>query len=159
MSRPAASPSHSALSKSIRLRRVRESDLESFFVDQKDPEANRMAAFPARERDAFMVHWHKIMDDPSVIKRTITFNGRLAGNTVCFMHGEHREVGYWITREMWGKGIATVALSRFLRLVKERPLYAGVAQHNVASIRVLEKCGFRTVHQEGEEVTLKLAGC
>jgi RimJ/RimL family protein N-acetyltransferase len=156
MSRPAALTSKRALSKSVRLRGVRESDLETFFADQKDPEANRMAAFPARERDAFMIHWHRLMVDDSVIKRTIVFDGRVAGNVVCFMHGENREVGYWITRELWGKGIATLALWRFLRLVKDRPLYAGVAEHNVASIRVLEKCGFRKVRQEGSELTLEL---
>jgi RimJ/RimL family protein N-acetyltransferase len=38
--------------------------------------------------------------------------------------------------------IATKALSEFLRLLKTRPLYARVAKDNIASIRVLEKCGF-----------------
>jgi RimJ/RimL family protein N-acetyltransferase len=49
---------------------------------------------------------------------------------------------HWIDRRFWGKGIATAALSAFLDHVKVRPLYAHVAEHNVASIRVLEKCGF-----------------
>ena len=44
--------------------------------------------------------------------------------------------------------IATRALAAFLRIVNERPLHAHVAKHNVASIRVLEKCGFKL---EGEE--------
>jgi RimJ/RimL family protein N-acetyltransferase len=34
------------------------------------------------------------------------------------------------------------ALPAFLRLEPTRPLYAGVAPHNVASIRLLQKCGF-----------------
>ena len=34
------------------------------------------------------------------------------------------------------------ALPAFLRLEQTRPLYAGVAPHNIASIRVLQKCGF-----------------
>ena len=41
-----------------------------------------------------------------------------------------------------GRGIATEALSAFLLLESTRPLYAGVAKHNAASIRVLQKCGF-----------------
>jgi len=53
-----------------------------------------------------------------------------------------REVGYWIGREFWGKGIATRALSQFLEIEKTRPLCAYVAKHNVGSRRVLEKCGF-----------------
>jgi RimJ/RimL family protein N-acetyltransferase len=42
----------------------------------------------------------------------------------------------------WGKGVATQMLSMFLPLVADRPLHADVAKQNVASIRVLEKCGF-----------------
>ena len=63
------------------------------------------------------------------------------GGRVCPATGK-REVGYWIDRAFWGRGIATTALTAFLRLEQTRPLYAGVAKHNVASIRVLEKCGF-----------------
>lgn len=44
-------------------------------------------------------------------------------------------------KEHWGS-VATRALAAFLRLVTERPLHAHVAQHNVGSRRVLEKCGF-----------------
>jgi hypothetical protein len=35
------------------LRDVEEDDLEIFFEHQREPEANRVAAFPARDRDAF----------------------------------------------------------------------------------------------------------
>ena len=141
---------------SLRLRPVRESDLEAFYEDQRNPEANQMAAFPAREHDAFMTHWHKLMADASVTLRAILYDGRVAGNVVSFMHGDTREVGYWIRRDQWGKGIATEALRRFLRLDKARPLYAGVVKHNIASIRVLEKCGFRMASEVGEEVILRL---
>src|SRR5262249_44237054 len=52
------------------------------------------------------------------------------------------EVSYWIGRAFWGKGIATKALAALLGSVKTRPLYARAARDNIASIRVLEKCGF-----------------
>jgi RimJ/RimL family protein N-acetyltransferase len=51
-------------------------------------------------------------------------------------------VGYWLGKEFWGKGIATAALSQLLEICDERPVYAYVATRNIASIRVLEKCGF-----------------
>jgi len=38
----------------VHLRDVEDDDLEVFFEQQRDPEAIRRAAFPARERDAFM---------------------------------------------------------------------------------------------------------
>jgi RimJ/RimL family protein N-acetyltransferase len=37
-----------------------------------------------------------------------------------------------------------------------RPLYARVARHNLASRRVLEKCGFTISGEEVEELILKL---
>ena len=38
------------------LREVVDSDLDAFFEHQREPEANRMAAFPARDREAFDEH-------------------------------------------------------------------------------------------------------
>jgi RimJ/RimL family protein N-acetyltransferase len=149
----------------VRLRAVRADDLPIFFAHQADPEAARMAAFPPRERDAFMAHWTKILADESVTTRTILVGGRVAGNLVCFEQEGEREVGYWIDRTHWGKGVATAALARFLEQVTERPLFARVAEHNAGSIRVLEKNGFARAGREtvvdcaGEvvEVTMKLA--
>lgn len=126
----------------LQLRDVQESDLAVFFEQQRDPLANQMAAFPARDKDAFMAHWAKIMKDESTLLKTILFEGQVAGNLVSFVLAGQREVGYWLGREFWGKGIATRALQEFLRQIDERPLYAHVAKHNIGSLRVLEKCGF-----------------
>ena len=41
------------------LREVLVSDLDAFFEHQRDPEATRMAAFPARDREAFDAHWRR----------------------------------------------------------------------------------------------------
>ena len=101
-----------------------------------------MAAFGARELDAFMAHWTQVLDDPTNITRTVLFDGNVAGNIVCWGPSDGRTIGYWIGREYWGKGIATGALTAFLEELRERPLRAHVAKHNVASLRVLEKCGF-----------------
>jgi RimJ/RimL family protein N-acetyltransferase len=75
------------------------------------------------------------------------------------------KVGYWLGKEYWGKGIACEALSQFLLQVKVRPLYARVAKQNIASIRVLQKCGFTMYGEDtyiavdggvGEEFVLAL---
>jgi RimJ/RimL family protein N-acetyltransferase len=126
----------------IHLRPVTASDLPILFEYQREPEANEMAAFPPRDRDAFMAHWTKILGDESVVAMTVVVDRCVAGNVGCWTQDGQRLVGYWIGKEHWGKGVATQMLSMFLRLVADRPLYAHVARHNVASIRVLEKCGF-----------------
>jgi RimJ/RimL family protein N-acetyltransferase len=135
----------------VRLRAVTEDDLPIFFEHQRDPVANRMAAFPPRERDAFLTHWGSILRDASGVVRTIELDGDVAGNVCLFGFEGRREVGYWIGREFWGRGVATRALSAFLHEVEERPIYAGVTETNVASIRVLDKCGFTAVETDDEE--------
>ena len=89
-----------------------------------------------------MEHWGKILVDPQVMKTTIVWDGQVAGNIVCFDVDEKRTVGYWLGSDYWGKGIATDALKHFVKRVPERPLYAYLVAHNLASRRVLEKCGF-----------------
>ena len=133
----------------VLLRDVQERDLPVFFEDQRDPAANEMAAFPARDREAFVAHWAKILADDSVFKQSILFGDRVAGNIVCFERSGKRLVGYWVGKDFWGMGIATRALSKFVAGIKARPPHAYVAKHNLGSIRVLEKCGF-TLSGEGK---------
>jgi RimJ/RimL family protein N-acetyltransferase len=126
----------------VSLRTVVKPDLDAFFVHQLDPDANEMAAFRARDKEQHMAHWTKILRDDTVIARTVVFDGRVAGNVVSWEQDGKRLVGYWIGKQYWGRGIATEALAKFLRVVNKRPLYAYVAVQNIGSIRVLEKCGF-----------------
>jgi RimJ/RimL family protein N-acetyltransferase len=160
----------------VTLRDVTDSDLPIFFEQEQDPDARRMAAFTSKDpndREAFMAHWVKIRSDSENIVRTILADGQVAGSIFSWAEvdasGERtREVGYWLGKPWWGKGIATRALAQLLREIPTRPLYAHAAKDNLASIRVLEHCGF-TVREEGvyysqarraeiAEVLLKLDG-
>jgi RimJ/RimL family protein N-acetyltransferase len=102
-----------------------------------------MAAFPARDHDAFFAHWAKLRRDPTNIIRTIMCDDQVVGNVGSWLAADKRLIGYWIGRNYWGQGIATRALAAFVAEVKDRPLHSFVAKHNLASIRVLEKCGFK----------------
>jgi RimJ/RimL family protein N-acetyltransferase len=127
------------------LREVVESDLPVFYEHQRDPEASAMAAFPSRDRDAFMAHWERTLADESALSWTIVCDGEVAGTIGCWEAEGGRFVGYWIGREFWGRGLATEALAELVGMVEARPLRAAVVTTNVASIRVLEKCGFTRV--------------
>ena len=140
------------------LRPVRDEDLETLFEHQRDPESVRMADFPSRDRDAFLAHWAKIRADPVNRLRVIEVDGAVAGTVLSFPREGVREVGYWIDRALWGRGIATRALTAFLAEETTRPLHAGVARHNAGSLRVLEKCGFRRERETGTDVILVLDG-
>jgi [ribosomal protein S5]-alanine N-acetyltransferase len=69
--------------------------------------------------------------------------GLVKGNDV---YRKSAEVGYFIGEQYWNKGITTTALNLiceygFTSLDVVR-IHAGVYEHNVASQKVLEKCGF-----------------
>ena len=127
----------------VRLRPVEDRDLKVFFEHQADPQAAEMAAFPARDRDQFAAHWAKVRADDTNVVRTIVADGMVAGHIGSWQENGQQLLGYWVGREWWGRGVATQALALFVDEVSIRPLYAHVAVHNVGSIRVLEKCGFR----------------
>jgi RimJ/RimL family protein N-acetyltransferase len=149
------------------LRDVVESDLDTFYEQQLDPEAVQMALFPSRDREAFYAHWQRLLANDAVTNRTIVADGQVAGNIGCWEQDGRRLVGYWLGREFWGRGLATQALAELLDEVRARPLHAWVASSNIGSIRVLEKCGFvaagsRTEHdgwlgEPVEELLFELA--
>jgi RimJ/RimL family protein N-acetyltransferase len=145
-----AQPNGQLMVEQVSLRSVTDDDLPIFYEQQFDPQAVQMAAFPPRAREAFMRHWDKIRSNPNTLLRTITCEGQVAGYMLSFVQDGVREVGYWLGREFWGRGIATRALAAFLDQVEPRPLYAHVAKHNAGSRRVLEKCGF-VLHGENPE--------
>jgi RimJ/RimL family protein N-acetyltransferase len=137
------------------LRDVIDTDLPVFFEHQRDPEAVAMADFPARDRDAFDAHWERLLADPSLFKKTIVFEGQVAGNVGSWEQDGRQLVGYWLGKEFWDKGLATKALAEVIAELDTRPLYAYVAETNIASIRVLEKCGF--VRSDEDEDLYKLS--
>ena len=114
-----------------------------------------------------MAHWRSLLADESIVAQTVLVDGRVVGNVVSFDEGEGREVGYWIGREFWGRGVATEALRAFLTEDTTRPMFGRCAADNIASLRVLEKCGFRRIGtergfanargEEIEELVLELA--
>ncbi|TWU30022.1 GNAT family N-acetyltransferase [Bythopirellula polymerisocia] len=94
----------------VSIRNVYESDLSIFYQQQLDEEATHMAAIPARNYQAFMSHWEKGMGEETTNLQTIVFNGDVAGNIVSWEQSDECNVGYWLGKEYWGKGIASAAL-------------------------------------------------
>lgn len=136
---------------SIHLREVQPTDLPIFFDHQRDPLAVHMAAFTAKDPDdraAFDYHWARILADENILIRTIVVDGKVAGSVSSYVGDIGPEVTYWLGREFWGRGVATAALAQFLRQQTTRPIYARAATDNVASVRVLQKCGFVITGQE-----------
>jgi RimJ/RimL family protein N-acetyltransferase len=134
----------------VNLRAVEAADLELFFEWLRDPESRRMAAFGAEnpdDRAGFMARWTENVKNPENTMRTVERDGRAVGFISSFTApwSGKLEVSYWIAREFWGRGIATVALKEFLAIMTTRPVHAQAATDNAGSLRVLEKCGFKVI--------------
>jgi ribosomal-protein-alanine N-acetyltransferase len=87
--------------------------------------------------------------EPNPIK-AIEYNGNLVGCVGAFfkddVYSRNAEIGYWLGKRYWGKGIASVAVGLlvdylFNNFVLHR-LYGEVFSNNEASCRVLAKNGF-----------------
>lgn len=142
----------------VELREIREADIPVLFAYQDDPEANEMAAFPARDETAFREHLGRVLANPDNIARAIVDGDVVVGQIGSWSDEQDgtRDVGYWIGREHWGNGYATDALRALLEIERERPLWAHIAEHNVGSQRVVEKCGFELDRTVQEDVLMRV---
>jgi RimJ/RimL family protein N-acetyltransferase len=150
------------LRREVTLRPPAPADLEILYEQQADPVARDRANVPSRSREAFEAHWRdRVLGDPAVLVRTVCVGSEVAGYVTAWWKEGRRSVGYWLGRSFWGCGIGGTAVRQFLELERTRPLYADTDVDNVASRRLLERCGFRLTevgHDDaGDYVELTLA--
>jgi RimJ/RimL family protein N-acetyltransferase len=129
----------------VALRPTTDADFDALFELESDVAGADMIAFLPRDpgdRDAFSAHWQRITSDDSVMTRVIEADGAFAGYAVSFVIEGERQVGYWIARELWGRGVASAALAALVAEIPERPLWGSTASDNLGSQRVLQHVGF-----------------
>ena len=132
----------------VLLRNTTESDIEIFFKNQLDEEANYMAAFTPKDptdKEAYVSKWTRLLKDPTINMKTILADGEIAGTVLKFEIDGKAEITYALGKQFWGKGIATKALQAFLPLEEKRPIFGVTAFDNYGSIKILEKCGFERI--------------
>lgn len=135
------------------LREVTDSDLPVFFGHLRDPQAAAMAAIAddhPNDQHAFETRWAKLLRDPEVHARTITYaeGDEVLGHIVGLPADGEFRVSYWVDRAHWGQGVATAALRAFLDQVPIRPVVARAPRHNEAAVVVLKRNGFQMVGEE-----------
>jgi RimJ/RimL family protein N-acetyltransferase len=129
----------------VTLRPATDADFDALFELESDVAGADMIAFLPRDpgdRDAFSAHWARITSDDTVVTRIIEADGAFAGYAVSFLTDGERQVGYWVTRELWGRGIASAALAALVAELDDRPLWGSTAADNLGSQRVLQNAGF-----------------
>lgn len=135
------------------LRTWRMGDAESLSFYANDPAIGRNLrdGFPhpytRRAADQWIHHASKEKADTYA---AIVIEGRAAGGIGITLHENiertSAEIGYWLARAYWGRGITTRAVRAMTAYAFHTfpitRIYAVPFAHNVASIRVLEKAGY-----------------
>jgi RimJ/RimL family protein N-acetyltransferase len=143
----------------VQLRAMSTVYLEPLFEMQINEEANQMAVTIPRTPENFQDHWRESLVDPHVFARAILVDEQFVGLVSCFPSEGVTQMGYWIDRPSWGKGIATQAVQLLLNEVPIRPIWAKLAASNIASRRVLDKCGFQFLYEHMAPATLRYPEC
>lgn len=107
---------------------------EQLLLYIKNKQTSRIADLA--DRDYVLIIWDDELD------RSV---GWLTLEILSRVHGLAR-IGYTISKELWGQGYATAAVQALARMLfsetSVQRIEADVSIHNLASRRVLEKCGF-----------------
>jgi ribosomal-protein-alanine N-acetyltransferase len=141
----------------VTLRKWKKSDVDALtkIANNKNIADNLRDQFPFPYKKSDAKKWIG-----NVKKQEITNNfcveadGEVAGSVgFVFKEDVYRknvEIGYFIGEKYWGRGIGTEAIRQTLEYVEKKfdpvRVYAEVFEHNIASMKVLEKNGF---HLEG----------
>lgn len=108
--------------------------------------------YPYTEQDGRAFLSDMLSADPDETwARAIVADGRVVGSIGVFRQGNiHRctaEMGYYIGRKYWGRGIGSSAVRQMSDWIFSHTdiirLYAEPFANNAASCRILEKAGFR----------------
>ena len=105
----------------------------------------------AREAIEFLMSRYESTDGPFVYPVITNNEGKNIGYVqLCKLDEGTWEIGYHIAKNFTGKGYATEAVKAFLSAMAKKlnikEVYGICLAENLASVRVLEKCGFTQIY-------------
>lgn len=136
--------------KRLLLRRVSMEDAAAMHVIMSDPIAMRYWSTPPHGDLGETERWIASMAeaDPALSDDFIvTLDGQLIGKLGAW---KLPEIGFLIDPAHWGKGYATEAMAAFIdrrRALGSAELKADVDPRNLASLKLLQRCGFEETHR------------
>jgi len=85
---------------------------------------------------------------PTIINFVIDIKGEVAGSIgFSKIEGHRAEIGYWLARKYWSKGIMTKAMKLITKFgfekLKFKRIYGYVFPFNKPSMKVLKKAGYK----------------
>lgn len=141
------------IDKDVILRELTEADLPLLakYANNEKVSVNLRDGFPSPYTidDAKFFFYMVNSQSPKTIF-AIEYQGNYVGNISLLVgsdvYSKSAEIGYFIGEPFWNKGITTKAVNLIVKFGFEKldivRIYTGVFDFNVASQKVLEKCGF-----------------
>ncbi len=130
----------------LRLRRASDDDLDAIFEIMSDPETMRFWSSPPHGSREETARWLGSMIDADRSEQSdefiLEFKGRVIGKLGAW---QPPEIGFFLHRNYWGRGLAAEALQQFIAYAAGRGLdclTADVDPRNHSCIRLLERAGF-----------------
>ena len=150
--------------KRLILRSPKESDAEPMFSNwANDPEVTKYLTWNPHESvdvtKLIVSRWLKEEEDPKTVRFVITIKGNdepVGSIDVVGYHDGDPEIGYCLSRKLWGQGYMTEAcqaVMAYLFALGHKRILIDAAEDNIGSNRVIAKCGFRFVGKEYKEHT------
>lgn len=140
----------------LTFRHWKDSDAESLFKYASDPEVGPHAGWPPHESVEESLETIRTLFNSDtmwamVLKETDEPIGcigyLLKGNTNISVGDDEAEIGYWVARPYWNKGLCTEALHWMIdycfSVKRMQILWGDFFVDNPASGHVMEKCGFK----------------
>ena len=139
------------------LRRWEENDAEEMYKYAKDPDVGPIAGWPAHKNpeESLDVIRH-VLNGPEAYALCLKEEGgkpvgaielKLKGHTEFEVEDDECELGYWLGKTFWGRGLMPEAVREMLRHAFEdlgmKRVWCAYYEGNEKSKRVQEKCGFR----------------
>ena len=150
--------------KRLILRSPKASDAEPMFSNwANDPEVTKYLTWNPHESvevtKMIVSRWLQEEEDPKTVRFLITVKGNddpVGSIDVVGYHDGDPEIGYCLSRKLWGQGYMTEAcqaVMAYLFALGHKRILIDAAEENAGSNRVIAKCGFRFVGKEHKEHT------
>ncbi len=135
------------------IRGWKKGDEVSLQKNANNPSVSRflLNRFPSPYTMEAAIHWvNNLVDQDPLVNFAITIDDQVVGGIGLELREDvYRKtalLGYWLSEELWGKGIVTEAVKLMTQYAFDHldiiRLQAGVLDKNPASMRVLEKAGY-----------------
>lgn len=169
MNRPAhASGSDVLMTQRLILRRWNQKDAEDLYRYACDPDVGPIAGWPPHKNpDESRAVIRDVLNGREAYAICLKEDGRAIGSIELKLNGhtdltdrdDECEMGYWLGKPFWGRGIVPEAVTEMLRRAFEdigmQKVWVGYYEGNSKSKRVQEKCRFRFQRKsEGVDVPL-----